>query len=112
MEHKIEYVENDLVRIAKRENNMRRKYLVVNPLQGKHVPVVPSKALKLFTDLADVFRNEYKNEKLFLHIIETSFSLKYEYFVNKIRMKYIFKNLSYKKSVFHYIIYSRYSLLY
>ena len=53
MEHKIEYVENDLVRIAKRENNMRRKYLVVNPLQGKHVPVVPSKALKLFTDLAD-----------------------------------------------------------
>lgn len=66
MEHKIEYVENDLVRIAKRENNMRRKYLVVNPLQGKHVPVVPSKALKLFTDLADVFRNEYKNEKLLL----------------------------------------------
>ena len=66
MEHKIEYVENDLVRIAKRENNIRRKYLVVNPLQGKHVPVVPSKALKLFTDLADVFRNEYKNEKLLL----------------------------------------------
>ena len=66
MEHKIEYVENDLVMIAKRENNMRRKYLVVNPLQGKHVPVVPSKALKLFTDLADVFRNEYKNEKLLL----------------------------------------------
>ena len=39
MEHKIEYVENDLVRIAKRENNIRRKYLVVNPLQGKHVPI-------------------------------------------------------------------------
>ncbi|NLK37458.1 MAG: hypothetical protein GX299_05185 [Epulopiscium sp.] len=60
------YVESDLVRIAKRENNTKRGYLVVDPLQGKHIPVSPSKALKLFSDLADVFRKSYQNERLLL----------------------------------------------
>ena len=41
----MEYTEKDLVKIAKRENNTKRNYLVVDPLQGKHIPVVPSKAL-------------------------------------------------------------------
>ena len=62
----MEYVESDLVKIAKRENNKKRSYLVVDPLQGKHVPVVPSKALELFTSLADTIRNEYSNESLLL----------------------------------------------
>ncbi|MBD5546825.1 MAG: hypothetical protein HDQ97_05450 [Lachnospiraceae bacterium] len=62
----MEYVESDLVRIAKRENNTKRKYLVVDPLQGKHIPVMPSRTLDLFTSLADTFRNEYKNERLLL----------------------------------------------
>ena len=35
------YTECELVRIAKRENNRKRNYLVVNPLQGKHIPVSP-----------------------------------------------------------------------
>ena len=39
------YQQKDLVRIAKRENNTKRNYLVVDPLQGKHVPVQPSNAL-------------------------------------------------------------------
>ncbi len=38
------YKEEDLVRIAKRENNTKRKYLVVNRLQGKHIPVSPKNA--------------------------------------------------------------------
>lgn len=62
----MEYVENDLVRIAKRENNTKRGYLVVNPLQGKHIPVSPSKALQLFQDLADTFKEKYKEESLLL----------------------------------------------
>ena len=37
----MEYTEKDLVKIAKRENNTKRNYLVVDPLQGKHIPVVP-----------------------------------------------------------------------
>lgn len=38
----------------------------MDPLQGKHIPVVPSKALDLFAALADTFREKYKDEKLLL----------------------------------------------
>lgn len=62
----MKYVEKDLVRIAKRENNRKRNYLVVDPLQGKHVPVSPTKAMDLFTALGDTFRNKYKNQRLLL----------------------------------------------
>lgn len=58
------YNEKELVRIARRENNTKRTYLVVDPLQGKHVPVSPTKALNLFSDLADEVRNEYADETL------------------------------------------------
>ena len=60
----MEYVENDLVRIAKRENNNKRNYLIVNPLQGKHIPVAPSKALELFSNLAKTLEDEYSGERL------------------------------------------------
>lgn len=60
----MEYNESDLVRIAKRENNTKRNYLVVDPLQGKHVPVSPATAFDLFNSLADTFRNHYDVEKL------------------------------------------------
>lgn len=58
------YYESDLVRIAKRENNTKRSYLVVNPLQGKHVPVSPAKALKMFESLAEKVKDQYRNETL------------------------------------------------
>lgn len=58
------YNETELVRIARRENNTKRTYLVVDPLQGKHVPVSPAKALDLFSDLADEVRDEYGKEAL------------------------------------------------
>ena len=58
------YNETELVRIARRENNTKRTYLVVDPLQGKHVPVSPTKALNLFSDLADEVRDEYADETL------------------------------------------------
>ncbi len=60
------YTEKDLVKIAKRENNTKRSYLVVNPLQGKHVPVSPGTALALFDELAECIRKKYKNERLLL----------------------------------------------
>ncbi|MDE6364947.1 MAG: phosphoribosyltransferase domain-containing protein [Lachnospiraceae bacterium] len=58
------YTEQNLVRIAKRENNPKRKYLVVNRLQGKHIPVKPSEAIALFRALADTLRSSYKGETL------------------------------------------------
>lgn len=57
------YTEKDLVRIAKRENNQKRNYLVVDPLQGKHIPVSPGKALQVFTELAGLLK-VYREERL------------------------------------------------
>lgn len=54
---------NDLVRVAKRLNNPKRSYLYVDPLQGKHIPADPNKALGLCRDLAHLL-DEYKGEKL------------------------------------------------
>lgn len=60
------YLEQDVVRIAKRENNTKRSYLVINELQGKHIPVKPSKAFKMFRELAVQLKDEYANETLLL----------------------------------------------
>lgn len=60
------YNEKELVSVAKRENNNKRKYLVVNPLQGKHVPISPSTALEMFDELANKVKNKYIEEKLLL----------------------------------------------
>lgn len=60
------YTENDLVRLAKRENNNKRSYLVVNRLQGKHIPAVPSKTLNMFEQLAAKVRLQYAGERLLL----------------------------------------------
>ena len=46
------YKEKQLVGIAKRENNTKRKYLVVNRLQGKHIPVSAKEAFRMFSELA------------------------------------------------------------
>ncbi|MBQ3969326.1 MAG: phosphoribosyltransferase domain-containing protein [Clostridia bacterium] len=56
----------DMVSIAKRENNNKRKYLVVNKLQGKHIPVSGSAAFEIFDSLAKKVGQSYPNEKLLL----------------------------------------------
>lgn len=60
------YTETDLVQIAKRENNPKRNYLVVNKLQGKHIPVKASLAFSMFYDLADQVSDSFKNENILL----------------------------------------------
>lgn len=60
------YREQDIAQIAKRENNTKRSYVVVNPLQGKHVPVRPDKALSMFTSLGDILTSQYAGETLLL----------------------------------------------
>ncbi len=60
------YTEKELVRIAKRENNTKRNYLVVNRLQGKHIPVEPRECLRMFDELAAAVAKEYEGEKLLL----------------------------------------------
>lgn len=60
------YTEQQLFSIARRENNTKRKYLVVNRLQGKHIPVSPGAALGMFRELAEIVEKEYKKERLLL----------------------------------------------
>ena len=60
------YTENEIVRIAKRENNNKRKYLVVNRLQGKHIPVKAEQAFNMFDELAEQLVKEYKDEKVLM----------------------------------------------
>lgn len=60
------YTENELVKIAKRENNNKRSYLVVNQLQGKHIPVSPKQAFQMFEELADIVGDKYPSEELLL----------------------------------------------
>ncbi len=60
------FEKDDLIRIAKRENNKRRGYLYVNPLQGKHIPVSPSLSIRLFDLLAKKLEEAYPEEKILL----------------------------------------------
>ena len=55
-----------LMKIAKRENNLIRQYLLVNPLQGKHMPVSPGKALDLFLKLGNKVYTEFSSERILL----------------------------------------------
>ena len=57
------YQESELVRIAKRENNSKRSYLVVNPLQGKHMAADPGAALALFRALADTVKQSCQGKR-------------------------------------------------
>lgn len=57
------YDRHELFSVAKRENNAKRKGLLVNHLQGKHIPVAPSKALKLFDRLAQQIKADIKENE-------------------------------------------------
>lgn len=60
------YNEHELVRIARRENNKKRNYLVINQLQGKHIPVSPQKALQMFQELGKLVQEQYAQERILL----------------------------------------------
>ncbi len=55
-----------LVNLAKRENNSKRSYLYVNPLQGKHIPVNPCHTKEMCKALAGEVAKRYSKEKLFI----------------------------------------------
>ncbi len=53
-----------MISIAKRENNKKRSYLLVNRFQGKYIPAAPIKAYALFHKLAAQLPQQYTKEKL------------------------------------------------
>lgn len=60
------YTEKQLAAVARRENNTKRAYLVVNKLQGKHIPVNPQDFFDMTASLATKVKAAYPDEKLLL----------------------------------------------
>ena len=67
-----DYNITDILRIAKRHNNNKRSYLLVNPLQGKHLPVSPTVALDMMKTLGDKVASKYPYTKLVIGFAETA----------------------------------------
>lgn len=66
------YAVNDVLRVAKRLNNARRNYLLVNPLQGKHLPTKPSAALEMMHTLGKKVVEKFSSTRLVIGFAETA----------------------------------------
>lgn len=66
------YTSDNVLKIAKRLNNAKRSYLLVNPLQAKHIPVSPKKALGMMRTLGKILREKYPEAKLVIGFAETA----------------------------------------
>lgn len=59
------YAPSEIVNICKRKNNPKRDFLFVNPLQGKHLHVEPSKTFTIFDELVlEILEAIDSNEKV------------------------------------------------
>ena len=58
------YPPESIVHICKRMNNSKRDFLFVNPLQGKHLHVDPSKTFTLFDELVNQVKKVISDEKV------------------------------------------------
>lgn len=66
------YSEEQILRIAKRYKNSKRKYLLVDPLQAKHIPVSPSRALEMMDTLGKLVIKKYPEAFLVIGFAETA----------------------------------------
>lgn len=66
------YTAPDVLRVAKRFNNARRNYLLVNPLQGKHLPVSPTAALNMMDALGNLVAEKFSDARLVIGFAETA----------------------------------------
>lgn len=66
------YTEKDLLKLAKRINNPKRNYLLVDPLQAKHMPVSPSAALNMMKALGRKVAELYPETRLVIGFAETA----------------------------------------
>ena len=67
-----EYTKHSILRIAKRYKNSKRSYLLVNPLQAKHIPIKPSDALAMMGTLGNKLKEKYPTTKLIIGFAETA----------------------------------------
>lgn len=66
------YTQNDMLRIAKRYNNQKRTYLLVNTMQAKHIPVQPVCALDMMRALGMQIAKKYPQARLVIGFAETA----------------------------------------
>lgn len=69
------YTKETTLRVAKRYRNAKRAYLLVNPLQAKHMPVSPTEALTMMRTLGAGLRQEFPGTRLVLGFAETATAL-------------------------------------
>lgn len=61
-----------IIGAAKRENNQKRSFVVVNRWQGKHVPVQPTKALQMMALLVEPLKRQAETPCLVIGFAETA----------------------------------------
>ena len=66
------YTADLVLRVARRHNNEKRKYLLVNPLQGKHLPVSPRAALTMMAVLGAKVARACPSARLVIGFAETA----------------------------------------
>lgn len=69
------YTKETTLRVAKRYRNAKRAYLLVNPLQAKHMPVSPTEALTMMRTLGEGLQQEFPGTRLVLGFAETATAL-------------------------------------
>ena len=66
------YTANDVFALARRRHNTKRSYLLVNPLQAKHIPVRPSAAVAMMSCLGDRIAEKVPGAPLVIGFAETA----------------------------------------
>ncbi len=69
---KREYTQDQLMHLAKRFHNTKRTYLLVDPLQGKHIPVSPAECLTMLRSLGGRLKEEFPETRLVVGFAETA----------------------------------------
>ena len=68
----MQYLPEDLIYLAKRYQNAKRNYLLVNPLQAKHLGAEPCQALDMMQTLGKQLFSRYPEAKLLIGFAETA----------------------------------------
>ena len=66
------YTEHELLRLAKCFHDTDKTYLLVDPLQGKHLPVKPSDAMDMLRSLGQLVSEKYPETRLVIGFAETA----------------------------------------
>ena len=104
----------EIIKIAKRDNNTKRNFLLVNSLQGKHIPTSPKQALDLFWKLNRENIGILREESiLIIGFSETATAIATSFAINllkEVKQVYLLLTTREKDVVGNYLIFSIYEL--